>query len=154
MGSETSRYHQDRNTEFDHIINSVLREKNLHEKKEKSKSPDLPDEIQVPSADKGKKDSISCHISHKNKDNVINNSKYDASVNLDFSKFKKKMEARSVNKSIRELQLKDEKSSRIIETFNGIERLCRTIGFICGSVYLLNKVKLQYDKKKRIFKLF
>ena len=82
-------------------------------------------------------------ISQSTQSNQFHDSEYHAPINADHAKYMKKMEARTVNKTNKKLELKNGESSKDRDFFNGIERICRTIGLGCGSLYLLNKVRFK-----------
>ena len=92
-------------------------------------------------------------ISQSTQSNQIRDSEYNAPISTEHAQYMKKMEARTVKKTNKKLELKNEKSSEDREYFNGIDRICRTIGLGCGSLYLLNKVRLNFEHYKLIFSL-
>ena len=93
----------------------------------------------------GRNKSNESDISQSTQSNQIQDSEYHAPINAEHAEYMKKMAARTVNKTNKKLELKNEKTSKDREFFNGIERICRTIGLGCGSLYLLNKVRLNFE---------
>ena len=77
---------------------------------------------------------------NQHKCNAIRESEYDASINTDHAKFIKKIEARTVHKTNKGLEFKNDHSQKDKEVFDGLNRICQTIGLGCGSLYLLSKV--------------
>ena len=77
-------------------------------------------------------------ISHLNKSNKITDSSYDASVKKTVNKFKRTMETRNKNKTIKDIQMKNGDPS---DTSYQFMKSFSQLIFGCGTVFMLNQVK-------------